>query len=39
MYEALRAIRQACERLNLGRDDVEAVFSGNVDQIIRLSRR
>ena len=34
MYEALRAIRQACEQLGLGRDAVEAVFHGNATRLI-----
>jgi glutamate-1-semialdehyde 2,1-aminomutase len=34
MYEALRAIRQACEELGLGRGDVEAIFHGNAERLI-----
>ena len=34
MYEALRAIRQACEALRLGRDDVERIFHGNAERLI-----
>jgi len=35
MYEALRALKVACEDLGLGRDAVEAVFHGNADRLIR----
>ncbi|NLX98304.1 MAG: amidohydrolase family protein [Rhodopirellula sp.] len=34
IYEALRAIRQACEDLGLGRSDVEAIFHGNARRLI-----
>jgi predicted TIM-barrel fold metal-dependent hydrolase len=34
MYEALRALRQACEDLNLDRSDVEAIFHGNAERLI-----
>ncbi|MCX7427986.1 MAG: amidohydrolase family protein [Planctomycetia bacterium] len=34
MYEALRAIRQACEALRLERDDVERIFHGNAERLI-----
>ena len=34
MYEALRAIKQACEELRLERDDVEAIFHGNAQRLI-----
>ncbi len=35
MYEALRAIRQACKDLGLGREEVEALFYGNAERLIR----
>ena len=38
MYEALRAIRQACEWLGLGRRDVEAIFFDNADRLIGRCR-
>jgi uncharacterized protein len=38
MYEALRAIRQACEQLELSRSDVEAIFCNNADDLIRRCR-
>jgi len=34
MYEALRALRQACEALDLEREDVEAIFHGNAERLI-----
>ena len=34
MYEALRAIRWACDQLALAREDVEALFHGNAERII-----
>ncbi len=34
MYEALRAIKNACEELGLSRNDVEAIFCGNADRLI-----
>ncbi|HOE97423.1 MAG TPA: amidohydrolase family protein [Candidatus Sumerlaeota bacterium] len=34
MYEALRGIKTACERLGLGRDAVEAIFHGNAERIV-----
>lgn len=34
MYEALRAIRQACEQLGLERGDIEAIFHGNAERLI-----
>ena len=36
MYEELRALRQACERLGLDRPDVEALFSGNAERLIGM---
>jgi hypothetical protein len=33
-YEALQAIRGACEDLQLSRDDVEAIFHGNAERLI-----
>ena len=35
MYEALRALRQACDELGLTRDQVEAIFHGNARRLIR----
>jgi uncharacterized protein len=34
MYEALRAIKRACENLALNRSQIEAVFSGNAQTLI-----
>jgi len=34
MYEALRAIKEACQRLDLDRTAVEAIFSGNARRLI-----
>jgi len=34
MYEALRALREACDGLGLGRDQVEAIFHGNARRLI-----
>ncbi len=34
MYEALYAIKQACQKLDLPRADVEAIFSGNAERLI-----
>ncbi len=34
MYEALKAIRGACERLGFGRAEVEAIFRGNAERIL-----
>lgn len=34
LYEALRALRLACDKLGLGRDDVEAIFAGNALRLI-----
>ena len=34
MYEALRALKSACEALSLGPDDVEAVFHGNAERLL-----
>ncbi len=34
MYEALRALRSACEELSLGRDAVEAIFHGNAERVL-----
>ena len=33
MYEALRALKLACEDLALGPDDVEAIFHGNAERL------
>ena len=33
MYEALRAIRQACRQLGFGREEVEAIFHGNAARL------
>jgi len=37
MYEALRAIRGACEDLGLARNEVEALFHTNAQRLIRAS--
>jgi len=34
MYEALRAIKQACQQLDIGREDIEALFHGNAQRLI-----
>ena len=34
MYEALRALRQACTDLGVGREGVEAIFHGNAQRLI-----
>lgn len=34
LYEALRALREACQRLALDRYDVEALFAGNAQRLI-----
>lgn len=34
MYEALRAFKESCEALGIGREDVEAMFSGNAQRFI-----
>lgn len=34
MYEALLAIKQACEELALGPSEVEAIFHGNAERIV-----
>jgi uncharacterized protein len=33
MYEALRAIKQACEAVQLGRDEIGAIFHGNARRL------
>ncbi|HHH76613.1 MAG TPA: hypothetical protein ENL03_06280, partial [Phycisphaerae bacterium] len=38
MYEALLAIRQTCEALNLTREQVEAIFCGNAERLIGLDQ-
>jgi predicted TIM-barrel fold metal-dependent hydrolase len=38
-YEQLRAQRQACELLDLGRGEVEDIFRGNAERLTRLCRR
>jgi Amidohydrolase len=38
MYEALRAIRTACEKVGLGRDSIEAIFNGNARRLIELTQ-
>ena len=35
MYEALRAIRDTCDELGVGREQVEAMFYGNAERLIR----
>lgn len=34
MYEALRALKTACDELGLAREDVEAIFRGNAQRLI-----
>ncbi len=34
LYEEIKAIRAACERLGLGRGDVEAIFRGNALRVL-----
>ncbi len=34
MYEALRALKSACDDLALGPDDVEALFHGNAERLL-----
>jgi Amidohydrolase len=34
MYEALRALKEACEKCRLRRDEVEAIFFGNAQRLI-----
>lgn len=36
MYEALRALKSACEELSLGSGEVEAVFHKNAEQLLNL---
>ncbi len=38
MYEALRALRQACEQNGIGREGVEAIFHGNAARLIDAIR-
>lgn len=38
VYEAIRAIRQACEELGLSRDDVKNIFGGNARRWIAAIR-
>jgi len=35
MYEALLALKNACEELGIGRDQVEAIVRGNAERLIR----
>ena len=37
-YEQLRAMKRASEAVGLSRSDVEAMFSGNAEQLIALAR-
>ncbi|MHB8899920.1 MAG: amidohydrolase family protein [Thermoguttaceae bacterium] len=39
MYEALRALRTACEELTLDRNDVEAIFHGNAEEFLGVDRQ
>lgn len=39
MYEALRAIKQASEEAGLSRDDVEALFHGNAERLVRAANQ
>lgn len=34
MYEALKALKSACEALSLSTDDVEAIFHGNAQRVL-----
>jgi len=38
MYEALLALKQACEDLSLSREDVEAIFHGNAERVLLPGR-
>ena len=38
MYEALRAVKQACEQLGLGRPEIEALLWGNAQRLIKSRR-
>ena len=38
MYEALRAIRQACEAVGVEREQVEAIFHGNAERLLAERR-
>jgi len=35
IYEALRAIKEVCQELGLKKEDVEAIFGGNAERLIR----
>jgi len=35
MYEALKAMKDACESLSLGRAEVESMFFGNANRLIQ----
>lgn len=39
MYEALRAIKQACDEVGVGPDGVEAIFRTNAERLIRAVSR
>ena len=34
MYEALKAMKQACEQVGIGRDGVEKMFFRNADRLV-----
>jgi hypothetical protein len=36
MYEALRAMKAACEELSLGSDEIESLFYGNAKRLLRV---
>ncbi len=39
MYEALKAIREACNQLHLAKEDIEMIFSGNTKRLLRTVNR
>lgn len=39
MYEALRAIKQACDKVGVGPPGVEAIFRDNAERLIRAASR
>jgi len=39
MYEALRAIKSACDAVGVGPDGIEAIFGGNAQRLIGLANR
>ncbi|MHC4563622.1 MAG: amidohydrolase family protein [Planctomycetota bacterium] len=39
MYEALRAIKSACDEVGIGPDSIEAIFCGNAERLIGKANR